>query len=78
MNDVITLNDLCVNQCCIVSKVNSKGNMRRRIMDIGIIPGTFIECVLSSPSGNPCAYLVKGSLIALRNDDASMIEVNLI
>lgn len=78
MNDIITLNDVCVNQSCVVFKVNSQGIMRRRLMDIGIIPGSILKCLLSSPSGNPRAYLVKGAMIALRNDDASMIEVNLI
>ena len=78
MNGVMTLNDLCVNQSCIVSKVNSKGIMRRKLMDIGVVPGSILECILSSPSGNPCAYLIKGGLIALRNDDASLIEVKLI
>jgi len=78
MNDVMTLNKLDLNQSCIVSKVNSKGVMRRRLMDIGVVPGSVLECVLSSPYGNPRAYLIKGALIALRNDDANLIEVKLI
>ena len=70
--------DLGVNQKCIVSRLNSSGIMRRRLMDIGIVPGSLVECVLSSPSGNPMAYFVKGSIIALRNCDASDIEVDII
>jgi len=70
--------DLSVNQKCIVSRLNSSGIMRRRLMDIGIVPGSLVECVLSSPSGNPMAYFVKGSIIALRNCDASDIEVDII
>lgn len=78
MNEIVTLNDLCIDERCVVSKVNCKGIMRRRVMDIGIIPGTIIECIFYSPSGNPKAYRIKDSLIALRNEDASMIEVKLI
>ena len=72
------LNDLGVNEKCVISSLNSCGIMRRRLMDIGFLPGSVVSCVLSSPSGNPKAYLVKGSVIALRNSDASDIEVELL
>ncbi|MBP3920186.1 MAG: ferrous iron transport protein A [Bacilli bacterium] len=75
MNEIITLNNLKINQECIIYKIHSKGIMRRRLMDIGIIPGTIIKSVLKSPSGNPTAYLIKESVIALRNEDAKQIEV---
>lgn len=78
MSGCLTLDGLNVSDRCIVSRLNSSGIIRRRLMDIGIMPGSLVECVLSSPSGNPMAYLVKGSIIALRKSDSSMIEVDLI
>lgn len=72
------LNDLRVNEKCIISKLKSSGIMRRRLMDVGFMPGSIVLCVLSSPSGNPKGYLVKGSVIALRNVDACDIEVEFI
>jgi len=72
------LNDLCVNDCCVILKLNSNGIMRRRLMDVGFIPGSRVKCILSSPSGNPKAYLVKGSVIALRSSDACDIEVDIV
>ncbi len=69
------MDKLDINKKGIVTKINSIGIMRRRLMDIGIVKGTTIECVLQSPSKNPKAYLIKGSIIALRNDDAKQIEV---
>lgn len=78
MNDIVTLNTLTLDEDCIISKINSTGIMRRRLMDIGVAPGTVVSCVLKSPSGNPSAYLIKGSVIALRNDDAKQIEVKLL
>ena len=56
--------------------LNNEGNMRKRLMEIGFITGSEIECVLQSPLGDPCAYLVKGSLIALRKEEASRIFVD--
>ena len=48
--------------------------MRRRLMDIGFTEGTEVKCVLAAPSGEPKAYLVRGSVIALRREDAQLIE----
>jgi len=72
------LNELDVGEKCVVSKLNVSGIMRERLMDVGFIPGSIVSYVLSSPSGNPKAYLVKGSVIALRNSDASLVEVELL
>ena len=62
----------------IIKKINSDDSIRRRFLDIGMIEGTPIECVLKSPFGDPHAYFVRGSLIAIRNDDASSVLVETI
>jgi DtxR family Mn-dependent transcriptional regulator len=51
------------------------GPERRRLMDLGILPGTPIEAEMSSPSGDPTAYRVRGALIALRREQADLIHV---
>jgi len=48
---------------------------RRRMMDLGILPGTIIKTEMKSPGGNPTAYLIRDTLIALRNEQASQICV---
>ena len=48
---------------------------RLRMMDLGILPGTNIKAELISPSGDPTAYRVRGSLIALRKEQAKHIRV---
>lgn len=52
-----------------------RGAERRRFLDLGILPGTQIEAALASPSGNPVAYRIRGSLIALRHDQAEHIQI---
>ena len=49
--------------------------MKQRLIDIGFVDGTNVECVLISPYKNPKAYMVKGAVIAIRNEDAKFIEV---
>ena len=58
-----------------VSSLLSRGSMRRRLQDIGLIEGTEVECVQKSPAGDPVAYRIRGALIALRSEDSSNILV---
>jgi len=53
-----------------------RGPERRRLMDLGIIPGTTIRAEIRSPSGDPTAYSVRGSLLALRKEQANLIWVS--
>lgn len=54
----------------------SRGVERRRLFDLGIIPGTEITVELVNPGGDPTAYRIRGSVIALRNSQAHLIKVN--
>lgn len=51
------------------------GNVRRRLLDLGLVKGACIEPVFSSPFANPIAYEIRGSIVAIRNDDAKLITV---
>ncbi len=52
-----------------------RGAERRRLMDLGILPGTVIEAEMDSPSGDPTAYRVRGAVIALRSTQADHIRI---
>jgi DtxR family Mn-dependent transcriptional regulator len=52
-----------------------QGPQRRRLLDLGVVPGTRITAELVSTSGDPVAYRIRGALIALRREQASWIEV---
>ena len=60
----------------VIKKINASNSIKRRLLDIGLIPGTIIEIVLKSPSGDPFAYNIRGSLISLRKEDTKNIEVD--
>ncbi|RLD30106.1 MAG: DNA-binding protein [Bacteroidetes bacterium] len=53
----------------------SRGDNRRRLLDLGFVRGTEICIDLMSPMKDPIAYLVKGTSIALRRDQASKILI---
>lgn len=51
------------------------GAERRRLMDLGFCPGVEIKRVLDAPFGGTPAFLVRGTVIALRDDQSDLIEV---
>lgn len=50
-------------------------DIRRRLLDVGFTKGTRVECVGKSPFGDPSAYLVRGTVMAIRNADAASVMV---
>ena len=71
-----SLADLAVGAVCKISSIELDGLLRRRILDLGILPGTYVQCVRKSPSGDPIAFRVRNTMIALRSDDANLIKVH--
>ena len=72
---LIPLNKLPLGSVCIVEKLIAEGINRRRLLDLGLINGTILKALMKSPSGDPVAYKIRGAVIALRAEDASMILV---
>lgn len=52
-----------------------RGAERRRLMDLGFVPGTIVEVEMVSPAGDPTAYRVRGSVVALRREQARLIRI---
>jgi DtxR family Mn-dependent transcriptional regulator len=53
-----------------------RGAERRRLLDLGFVPGTEIVAELVSPGGDPTAYRVRGSVVALRREQATLVRVS--
>jgi len=72
-----TLNSLEIGESGVVLGIakSCRGLQRRRLLDLGIIPGTTISAELRSASGNPTAYNIRGATIALRNEQANLIHI---
>ena len=58
-----------------VAEILATGAMRRRLQDIGLVPGTWVRCLQRSPAGDPVAYLIRGAVIALRRRDSSLVRL---
>ena len=72
---MISLNKLPLNSSGKISFLDFNGNLRRRFLDLGFTVGTKVIPAFRSPMGDPIAYIVRGTVIALRSDDAERITV---
>ena len=59
----------------VICSLHSEGMQRRRLLDLGFIPGERVRVLHHSPWGNPIAYGIRGTVIALRKADAKLIQI---
>ena len=69
----MTLKDLKPGQEGTVISVGEKGIMRRRIMDMGVTPGTTVKVIKVAPLGDPIEINVRGYELSLRKSEAEQI-----
>lgn len=77
MKNTISLDEIAPGQCAVVNCLQSTGSMRRRLLDIGLIQNTEVECIGRSPGGDPSAFLIRGAVIAIRSEDCKNILVSI-
>ncbi len=70
-----TLDSLKLNDKAYIRKLNVENKIKLRLLDLGFVENSTIKCIYTSPSKNPKAYLIMGSVIALRNEDAKNIII---
>ena len=64
-----------IGHSAMIYSLAAKGLSNRRLLDLGMTPGTRITCLYAAPSGDPRAYLVRGTVIALRENDAKNVLI---
>ncbi len=71
------LNQLPLNKSGKINKIECGEGIKRRLLDMGLVKETEITPILISPSGDPRAFLVRGTIIAIREEDAKNIKINI-
>lgn len=71
----MNLYELPINSIGIIDNLNCNGNVRRRLLDLGIVNGSKITPVFKSPSGDPTAFEIRKTLIAIRKEDSCFINL---
>ena len=58
-----------------VVEVGGEGAMRRRLLDLGLIPGTWVTCRGRAPAGEPGAFALRGCVGGLRPKEVSPVAL---
>lgn len=75
MNNPTSLSSLANGSFALVTEVVANGLIRRRLLDLGLVPGTKVEVIRRSPVGDPIAFGIRGTVIALRKEVANNVLV---
>lgn len=71
------LSQLPLNKSGKIEIVECDEGIKRRLLDMGLVRGTNIVPILISPSGDPRAFLVRGTIIAIRKEDSRNIKIRI-
>ncbi len=71
----MTLDQLKVSQSGTIKAVGGQGALRRRLLDMGLTPGTKIMVRKVAPLGDPIELYLRGYELTLRQEDARQIEL---
>ncbi len=69
----VPLADLVPGQGGVVHRIGSSGIVRRRLIEMGVLPGTRIEVEGVAPLGDPIRVKIRGYRLSLRNEEAAAI-----
>ena len=69
------LNQVSIGDTVIVKRVEGEGKYRRRLLDMGITPGTSIYVRKVAPLGDPTEITIRGYELSLRKEEGKLITV---
>ncbi|MEW6616579.1 MAG: FeoA family protein [Thermodesulfobacteriota bacterium] len=75
MMEVVRLNELEIGEKGKITRIRNRGEISRRIRDMGVVPGTLVEVETKATLGDPIEIKVKGYHLTLRGHEAADVEV---
>jgi len=69
------LNEMRPGESGIIERVEGEGALRRRLLDMGLTPGTRVSVRKVAPFGDPLELHLRGYELTLRGDDACIIRM---
>ena len=72
---MIPLSRLSIDRAARILSLSAEEPLQSRLMDLGFVPGSPIRPLYAAPLGDPRAYLICETVIALRQRDAATVAV---
>lgn len=71
----MTLDQLQAGQSAVVRHIGGQGQVRRRLMDMGLTKGVVVEMIKAAPMGDPVEYRLRAYSLSLRKSEAAVVEI---
>ena len=72
---MLRLHNATVGSVVQVENLVSTGILRERMLALGLTKGARVEVIRRGPSGDPTVYNIRGAMIALRNEESSLVTI---
>jgi ferrous iron transport protein A len=72
---MLKLHNASVGSVVKVEELTSTGYLRERMLALGLTKGARVEVIRRGPSGDPTVFNIRGAMIALRNEEASLVTI---
>jgi Fe2+ transport system protein FeoA len=76
ISDVMALGKLAPGESGTVLRVGCARPIARRLLEMGLLPGTRVEVVRVAPFGDPIELTLRGYALSIRRAEAMLIEVS--
>ena len=70
-----TLDTLRPGESGVIETIEGTGALRRRLLDMGLTPGTWITVEKRAPLGDPIQLRLRGYTLTLRQEDAARVTL---
>ena len=71
----MTLDKLPIGKEAVITSVGGDGNLRLRLLDMGLIPKTKVKITRVAPMGDPIELQLRGYVLTIRLEDAAKVKV---
>lgn len=72
---MLQLHNASVGSIVTIENLSSTGMLRERMLALGLTKGARVEVIRRGPSGDPTVFNIRGAMIALRNEESSLVTI---
>lgn len=72
----ISVEKMLAGSSAIITGISGDSLIRRRLMEMGILPGSLLKLVRWAPLGDPAECQIRGYKLSIRRSEAAMISVS--
>ena len=72
-----TFKDMKVGDCAVIKNVAGEGQLRKRMLDLGLTKGCRVKLIRMAPFGDPVEIELRGFRLTIRKNEAEIVELEI-